>query len=55
MEDRVKKQARAMRVEMSELELLDRKVTQDGGSVRYLEGAAYGLMTSLFRSEIRDR
>ena len=48
----MKKQARAMRVGMSDLELLDRKVTRDGGALRYLEGAAYGLATSLFRSEI---
>jgi mannose-6-phosphate isomerase-like protein (cupin superfamily) len=43
---------RALRIGLDELELLDRKVTQDGGALRYLEGARYGLRTSLFRSEI---
>jgi mannose-6-phosphate isomerase-like protein (cupin superfamily) len=42
----------AQRVGPTELELLDRKVTQDGGAVRYLEGARYGLQTSIFRSEV---
>lgn len=36
----------------ADLELLDIKVTRDGGSVRYLEGAKYGLATSIYRSEI---
>ena len=36
----------------ADLELLDIKVTQDGGSVRYLEGAKYGLATSIYHSEI---
>lgn len=43
---------RAQRVRLSELELLHRKVTRDGGSLRYLEGAAYGITTSIFRVEI---
>lgn len=34
-----------------DLELLDIKVTRDGGAVRYLEGAKYGLVTSIYRSE----
>ena len=36
----------------SDLELLDIKVTHDGGSVLYLEGAKYGLATSIYRSEV---
>jgi quercetin dioxygenase-like cupin family protein len=36
----------------SDLELLDIKVTRDGGSVRYLEGAKHGLATSIYRSEV---
>lgn len=43
---------RAMRLARADLELLDWKVTQDGGDLRYLEGARYGLGTSLFRSEV---
>ena len=43
---------RPQRVTLDELELLDRKVTRDGGAVRYLEGARYGLRTSIFRSEV---
>ena len=43
---------RAQRVTLDELELLDRKVTREGGALRYLEGARYGLQTSIFRSEI---
>ena len=39
-------------VPRSALELLDIKVTQDGGSVRYLEGARYGLATSVLEAEI---
>jgi quercetin dioxygenase-like cupin family protein len=42
----------AQRVRLSELELLDRKVTRDGGALRYLEGARYGLRTAIYRSEI---
>ena len=42
--------ARVVRAE--DLELLDIKVTQDGGAVRYLEGARYGLATSIFSSTI---
>ena len=38
-------------VSTEELELLDIKVTREGGSVRYLEGARYGLRTSIYRSE----
>lgn len=35
------------------LELLaNAKVTRDGGSIRYLEGQRYGLVTSVFQSEI---
>lgn len=39
-------------VRAADLELLDLKVTRDGGAVRYLEGARYGLATSIFASEI---
>jgi len=39
-------------VPRSALELLDAKVTRDGGSLRYLEGGRYGLVTSVFESEI---
>jgi quercetin dioxygenase-like cupin family protein len=46
------RQVRAARIGLSELELLDRKVTRDGGALRYLEGAAHGLTMSLFRSEV---
>ena len=35
-----------------ELELLDVRVTRDGGTVRYLEGGRYGLATSVYRSEV---
>lgn len=42
---------KAARVPGSDLELLDTKVTRDGGAVRYLEGAKYGLATSVYRSE----
>jgi mannose-6-phosphate isomerase-like protein (cupin superfamily) len=35
-----------------DLELLDIKVTRDGGTVRYLEGGGYGLRTSVFQSEV---
>jgi len=34
------------------MELLDAKVTWDGGSLRYLEGGRYGVVTSIFESEI---
>lgn len=34
------------------LELLDRKVTRDGGSLRYLEGVRYGVGSSLYRSVV---
>ena len=43
---------RAQRVALAELELLDRKVTRDGGALRYLEGARYGLRTSIFRAQV---
>jgi mannose-6-phosphate isomerase-like protein (cupin superfamily) len=42
---------RPRRLSLEELELLDIKVTREGGSVRYLEGARYGLQTSIYRSE----
>lgn len=37
-------------VPSSELELLDSLVTRAGGAVRYLEGAKYGLRTSVYHS-----
>ena len=37
-------------VPSSELELLDNLVTRAGGAVRYLEGAKYGLRTSVYHS-----
>ncbi len=40
-------------VRAADLVLLDLKVTRDGGAVRYLEGARYGLATSIFASEIQ--
>lgn len=43
---------KATLVRAAELELLDIKVTRDGGAVRYLEGARYGLRTSAYHSEI---
>jgi len=39
-------------VHHADLELLDRKVTRDGGALRYLEGGQYGLVTSIFESEV---
>lgn len=39
-------------VREAELELLGLKVADDGGAVRYLEGARYGIGTSIFRSTI---
>lgn len=44
--------ARGQRIRPDELELLDRKVTRDGGALRSLEGARYGIHTSIFRSEV---
>jgi quercetin dioxygenase-like cupin family protein len=44
--------ARARRISLDELELLDRKVTRDGGALRAMKGEDYGLATSFFRSEI---
>lgn len=38
------------RVAAAEHELLDIKVTREGGSVRYLEGGRYGLATSIYQS-----
>ena len=43
---------KAQLVRAADLELLDLKVTRDGGAVRYLEGARYDLATSIFESEI---
>jgi len=43
---------RAQLVRAADLALLDLRVTRDGGAVRYLEGARYGLRTSIFASEI---
>jgi quercetin dioxygenase-like cupin family protein len=48
MNDRVK----PTHLRPSDLELLDVKVTRDGGAVRYLEGQRHGLVTSVFASEI---
>lgn len=45
--------AQPRRVRLDELEVLDRKVTRDGGALRYFEGARYGVQTSVYRSEIR--
>jgi mannose-6-phosphate isomerase-like protein (cupin superfamily) len=39
-------------VRRSDLEMLDLKVTRDGGALRYLEGAKHGLATSVYSSEI---
>jgi quercetin dioxygenase-like cupin family protein len=41
-----------MHVRSSELELLDNDVRRAGGAVRYLEGAAYGLKTSVYHSQV---
>jgi mannose-6-phosphate isomerase-like protein (cupin superfamily) len=43
---------RAQRVRLEDLELLDRKVTREGGALRYLEGARYGLRSSIYRSTV---
>ncbi len=42
----------ARHVRSSELELLGNTVTRDGGAVRYLEGARYGLKTSAYHSQV---
>lgn len=39
-------------VRLEELQLLDIKVTRDGGSVRYLEGARHSIDLSIFESTI---
>lgn len=39
-------------VRPDDLELLDVKVTTDGGVVRYLEGGRYGLTTSAYLAEV---
>jgi len=39
-------------VRLDELELLDVKVSRDGGVVRYLEGGRYGLITSAYLAKI---
>lgn len=41
-----------MHVRRSDLAQLDAKVAGDGGSLRYLEGGRYGLITSAFEAEI---
>lgn len=43
---------RGVWIPLSELQLLDLKVTRDGGALRLLEGARYGIHTSLYRAEI---
>jgi mannose-6-phosphate isomerase-like protein (cupin superfamily) len=43
---------KATHVPSSELELLNIKVTREGGAVRYLEGAKYGLATSVYHSQV---
>jgi len=43
---------KATHVPASELELLAITVTADGGAVRYLEGARYGLGTSAYHSQV---
>lgn len=42
----------ARHVRSADLELLANTVTRDGGAVRYLEGARYGLMTSAYHSQV---
>jgi Thermophilic glucose-6-phosphate isomerase and related metalloenzymes len=42
----------ARHVRGSELDLLANTVTQDGGAVRYLEGARHGLKTSAYHSQV---
>ena len=44
--------SRGIRIPLEELELLNLKVTRDGGTLRLLEGARYGIHTSLYRAEI---
>jgi quercetin dioxygenase-like cupin family protein len=44
--------ARGIRVQPAELQLLNLKVTREGGALRLLEGARYGIHTSLYRAEI---
>ena len=43
---------RATHLHLDDLEVLDRKVTRDGGALRYLEGARYGIRSSLYRSTV---
>jgi quercetin dioxygenase-like cupin family protein len=42
----------AIHLRLDELELLDRKVTREGGALRYLEGARHGLRSSIYRSVV---
>jgi quercetin dioxygenase-like cupin family protein len=44
--------SRGVRIPLSELQLLGLKVTRDGGALYLLEGARYGIQTSLYRAEI---
>ncbi|HZD80196.1 MAG TPA: hypothetical protein VE646_09170 [Actinomycetota bacterium] len=39
-------------VRASEMERLGIRVTQEGGGVRYLEGAKHGLSTSIYEGEV---
>lgn len=48
----VKQESEPRHVRHEELDLLDVKVTRDGGVVRYLEGGRYGLITSAYLAEI---
>lgn len=43
---------KARHIRSSELDLLAIAVTHDGGAVRYLEGARYGLKTSAYHSQV---
>jgi quercetin dioxygenase-like cupin family protein len=43
---------RGVRIPLSELQLLRLKVTRDGGALRLMEGARFGIHTSLYRAEI---
>jgi len=43
---------RAGRVSSSELEPLDNRVTRAGGAIGYLEGARYGIATSVYHSQV---
>lgn len=43
---------RATHLRLDNLELLDRKVTREGGALRYLEGARYGIRSSIYRSVV---